>query len=405
LQAKTIVLAAAMTLAPGFLYGQFDFHVAGRDVQVHSFASQGFAYSNQNNFLTMNTTDGSGFTDYGVNISTQLTDKLRVGGQMFGRDAGRIGNWYPTLDWASADYRFKDWFGIRGGKVKTTLGLYNDTQDMSFLHTWAILPQSTYPVDLRSDYIAHTGGDIYGNIPLKKAGSIAYTVYGGKRPFDQEGGMKYTFQEYSGGKITINNLKQNEIEGGDLRWSAPVNGLMMGASFARIHYEFDGNFYVKPYNLKTNADVETQKFNTTAFYAQYAAGKFHFDAEVRKAWAVRTGEISGPIHANMVVTADSRMGYVSGAYRINKLIEVGAYHSRYYTDWAKDISTPSGHMYDNVIAARLDLRRYLDLKLEGHFMDGYGDASASPRAFYPSDNPQGLKPKTNLFVMRLEYHM
>jgi hypothetical protein len=24
-----------------------------------------------------------------------------------------------------ADYKFKNWFGVRGGKVKTTLGLYN----------------------------------------------------------------------------------------------------------------------------------------------------------------------------------------------------------------------------------------------------------------------------------------
>src|SRR5215831_13404034 len=99
-----------MSLAPGFLYGQTDFHVAGKDVQVHSFASQGFAYSNQNNFLTMPTSEGTAaFTDYGMNMSTQLTDKLRVGAQMYGRNIGRLGNWYPTLDWAMVDYRFKDW--------------------------------------------------------------------------------------------------------------------------------------------------------------------------------------------------------------------------------------------------------------------------------------------------------
>jgi len=65
MQANTIVLAA-MSLAPGLLYGQFDFKLAGRGVQIHSFASQGFAYSNQNNYLTLKTSDGSGaFTDSG----------------------------------------------------------------------------------------------------------------------------------------------------------------------------------------------------------------------------------------------------------------------------------------------------------------------------------------------------
>jgi hypothetical protein len=400
------VLAAAISLAPGFLHGQTDFHVAGRDVQVHSFASQGFAYSNQNNFLTMPTSDGTfAFTDYGMNMSTQLTDKLRVGAQMYGRNIGRLGNWYPTLDWAMVDYRFKDWLGIRAGKVKTTMGLSNDTQDMSFLHTWALLPQSAYAADFRSDYIAHTGADIYGNIRLKKAGSLAYTAYAGKRPYDEQGGTKYAFQEYSGGKIDITKMTTNTTEGGDLRWSTPINGLLVGGSYARIHYGFDANFYIKPWNLKTNLSGDTQKYNTHAIYAQYAVGKLRIDTEIRKAWAVRSGQITGPIKMPITVDADSRMGYIAGAYRISKLIEVGAYHSRYYTDWAKDISSPAGHIYDNTVTARFDLRNYLDVKLEGHFIDGYGDAAASPRLFYPSDNPQGLKPKTNLFILRVEYHL
>lgn len=36
-----------------------DFQVFDRDVQMHGFFSQGFGYSDQNNFLTMYTTHGS----------------------------------------------------------------------------------------------------------------------------------------------------------------------------------------------------------------------------------------------------------------------------------------------------------------------------------------------------------
>jgi len=50
--------------------------------------------------------------------------------------------------------------GFRAGKVKTALGLYNDTQDAESLHTWALLPQALYPTDLRTSLIAHTGGDV-----------------------------------------------------------------------------------------------------------------------------------------------------------------------------------------------------------------------------------------------------
>jgi hypothetical protein len=66
---KDNFLAAALSGAPGLLHAQLDFKVADRDVQVHSFASQGFLYSNQNNFLTMPTSNGSfAFTDGGVNV-------------------------------------------------------------------------------------------------------------------------------------------------------------------------------------------------------------------------------------------------------------------------------------------------------------------------------------------------
>ena len=82
-KAKTILLAAALSAAPGLLRAQFDFHLGGRDVYIHSFASQGYAYSNDNNYLTMNTSKGTGaLTDFGFNVSTQLTDKFRVGAQV-----------------------------------------------------------------------------------------------------------------------------------------------------------------------------------------------------------------------------------------------------------------------------------------------------------------------------------
>jgi hypothetical protein len=118
-------------MAPNLLRAQVDFKVADRDVQVHSFASQGFALSTANNYLTMNTSQGSfAMTDGGINISTAITDKFRVGAQAYDRNVGAMGNGRLTLDWALGDYKFASWFGVRAGKVKTVFGLYNDTQDM-----------------------------------------------------------------------------------------------------------------------------------------------------------------------------------------------------------------------------------------------------------------------------------
>ena len=144
-----------------------DFKILDREVALHGFVSQGFVYTNTNNWLTMDSNQGSpGMTEFGFNLSTNVTDKLRVGAQLYDRNLGQLGQYHPSLDWAVADYRFASWFGIRGGKVKTALGLYTDTQDLDFLRVFALLPQSVYPTDLRDATIAHLGGDIYGSISL-----------------------------------------------------------------------------------------------------------------------------------------------------------------------------------------------------------------------------------------------
>src|SRR3569833_2099311 len=218
---RVFVVAAALSTAPGLLHAQFDFKVADREVQIHSFASQGFAYSNENNYLTMKTSQGSfAMTDAGVNISTQLTDRFRVGAQVYVRNFGNLGNWHPTLDWASGDYKFTSWLGIRGGKVKTTLGLYNDTQDMDFLHTSALLPQAVYPTDLRDATISHLGGDLYGTIGLKQLGNLSYTAYAGQRQDTQYGGYMYLLRDRG---IFLNSYGGLQY-GADLKWTTPLKG-------------------------------------------------------------------------------------------------------------------------------------------------------------------------------------
>ena len=63
-----------------------------------------------------------------------------------------------------------------------------------------------------------------------------------------------------------------------------------------------------------------------------------------------------------------------------------------------DMGLPQNHIYDKVVSARIDLNRFWNVKLEGHFMDGYGDGPY-PDGLYPGDNPAGFKPNTNALVV------
>ena len=217
-----------------------DFNLFDRKVQIHGFASQGFVYTNTNNWLTMNSSQGSAaFTDFGFNVSTSVTDKLRVGAQLYDRNLGQLGQYHPSLDWAVADYRFKSWFGVRGGKVKTTLGLFTDTQDLDFLRTFALLPQSVYPTDLRDATIAHLGGDIYGNVSLKRRlGDLSYTAYAGHRSDSIYSGYVYLFPSTGFDYSSYGGLQY----GGDLRWNTPVKGLLIGVS--RMNEDITGTGHI-----------------------------------------------------------------------------------------------------------------------------------------------------------------
>src|SRR5580698_3796153 len=206
-----------------------DFKLFDRDVQVHGFISQGYVYTSGNNWLSLNSNgDGSAaYTDMGLNMSSPITDKLHVGAQVYDRNLGQLGQYHPQLDWAVADYRFTSWFGVRGGKVKTVLGLYNDTQDLDFLHTFALLPQSIYPTDLRDVNMAHSGGDIYGDIRLKdNLGTLSYTAFAGHRSDSIYDGYPLLLQSQE-----VYLKSQGGLQyGADLRWKTPLKGLLIGIS-------------------------------------------------------------------------------------------------------------------------------------------------------------------------------
>lgn len=143
---------------------------------------------------------------------------------------------------------------------------------------------------------------------------------------------------------------------------------------------------------------------TNQFYGEYTAGKLRIDSEYRRFFH------DGIVSPSETIT-DVRGWYVSGAYRIVKRIEFGSYYSRYSVTTDSegplaalipnqtDTSLPANHIYDKVITARLDLNKFWNVKVEGHFMNGYG-TSTYPDGFYPQVNPQGFKPNTNVLVVK-----
>ncbi|MEP6960942.1 MAG: hypothetical protein ABI995_02630 [Acidobacteriota bacterium] len=375
--------------------------IDGHPFEVHAFFSQGFVKSDHNNYLTLQSNKGAfDFTDGGFHVTTRLTNKLRVGAQAYSRHVGNLGKGRVTLDWATVDYRWKDFFGIRAGRVKTVMGLYNDTQDLEFLQTWALMPQALYSLDLRGLTLSHLGGDIYGSFGGHRWGTFSYTAYVGRLAADLTGGLAYGFASYG----IRNNVNRGWVRGGDLKWNTPVPGLLLGASLQYVRSESEG------VNLALAGPLGTRsRAHPVVLSGQYSRGRLRLDYE--RVRSLSTTVVSGahgfgPLPLEL--QSDQRLWYAAVAYRISKHLEAGTYHSRFYPNADKQppylAPNPAArHMYDQAITARVDFKTHWDVKAEGHFIDGFGDPGSS-RGFYLQDNPQGLVPTTRLLVLRLGFN-
>lgn len=363
------------------------------NVQVHGTLAQGGLLSSHNDFLTAPTSHGTlQWTDAALNAAKDFTDRFRAGVQLHSYRLGEFGKFKVEIDWAYGEYRLTEWAGIRAGKVKTRLGLFNDTQDIDALHLWSLLPQGVYPADNRSWMLAHTGGDVFGTVKLPSAlGRVSYQGYIGRRVVDPNGGyLKLATDE----GFLVKHQAAGVLYGGDLRWQTPVRGLTAGASVGLAGVAVGANvpWIPVPFSIQSTSDTNT------ALYAQFERGNFYAAGEYRRRiWNLVAPEIQQPL-----ASLDSRAWYLMGAYRIRPKIQLGAYCSRirYPTLAAPFMPYRFGNANtDWVVASRIDPNPHVYLKFEGHYMDG----SLMAQGFYPSTNPGGPDRLTHLLVARIGF--
>ena len=354
-------------------------------IQIHGALSQGFLFSSQNNFWTTDSSDGSlRWNEALINFGDPLTDKLRVGLQIHSYSLGQFGQQKVSVDWAFGDYKFNDYFGIRAGKVKTPLGLFNDIQDIDVLYPWVILPQSAYPMDMRSFHLAHNGFVAYGEFRLPgKTGSISWQAFAGSRSQDPDEGLVLGLTEEG---VTLGDASGPTM-GADVRWKAPFSGLLVGASYQKTTLNAPGA-------LADGVPAPGQfKYETQDFYAELERGKLKLDAE----WNIEPSR--DRYGAGPFTYTPSRVWYVMGSWQITEKLTAGSYYSRDFGFDAdnRNRSDPANYSKDTALNTRYDFSRHIYAKLEGHYISG------TANYFYEVDNPQGLANISKLLLARVGF--
>lgn len=401
------------------------------DVAVHGFLSQGYLRSSENNYAGAPTEQGTfAFSEAGLNFTSQPLPGLRVAAQVFARDLGSQGNHRVTLDWALGDYSYRDWLGIRVGRIKLPFGLYNTLRDVDLARAEILQPASIYPLSQRDLVAAFNGASVYGRLRLGDGGGLEYEAFGGTQDLDDVYAVRRFVADGSQAALpalaaigmtnttyTVNQVQANmeHLYGLRLLWSTPVAGLRAGVSFesTRSHITSDvtysGSLPPAPVPVSIPTRAETQFENPSMCIAslEYQRGGLKLATEYYREQVDRqtaaTGMPGPPVSSGERLHGEA--WYVQGSYRLNTRFQGQAYYSVYWPDrndkdgarYARQKQEYRAWTKDLAFSGRADVNAHWLLKLEYHVIDGAAGLSTA-------ENPGGLTRKWNLFVANTTLH-
>ena len=418
------MLAVVLSPLPGVAQGLLD------EIQIHGLVSQGYIRSTGNNYLAASKDGSFEFNEAIVNFSTQVSENLRVGLQLLSRDLGKEGNNSVTLDWAYGDYRWRKNLGLRFGKLKSQIGLYNKERDVDLLRTSIILPQSVYEETAREFAQSYNGFCLYGNSLLPTVGRLNYELYAGTLPVSNPNSdfwqnnlgllkdlLHLIFPLDTDFSIAIQSVTVKYATGGMLTWDTPLPGLSLSGNLIKGELDLSARIEaLVPLEEALATDLPRTAANVNGVIRQ----PLDLTVEISRLstlsaeYSWRDLQLAGEfLRAKYDIEAfglPARMewqGYYAMAnYRLNDLLELGSYYSRFYPyeddkdgERLASQGEPGFRAWkeDIALSTRFDVGENWLVKLEAHRMDGVAQVMVH-------DNPDGLTRNWHLFLAKISCH-
>lgn len=348
-------------------------------VQIHGFVSEGGFISTDNDYIGESSRGSLELFEVGLNVSTEVADKLRAGVQLFARDEGVFHDASPRIDWAYLDYAWRPWLGLRAGVIRMPYGLYNEYADIDAARVPILLPQSVYPFRNRDVLISHRGFSLYGTRELGDAGEIDYQALLGTLIIPRSA-------------LTIDGAELDRVDtkyvtGAQLFWRPPFEGLRIGATFIRASIDF--HLTLDPATTSQlvmlglvppdydGTIVVSQRPDTLAVgSAEYIRGDLTLAAEYARSWTRQRSSLPSLLPTT---TTDSERLYSMATYQVTPKLAAGAYYAV-----TRDADDRGGHsakymepfqawQRDLAATLRFDVNDHWLWKVEAHFIDGTAD--------------------------------
>jgi hypothetical protein len=346
----------------------------GPPVDFHGFASQGFLASTSYNYLGDTTRGSFKFTEAGLNATVDPLPRTRISAQAFTFDVGQAGDYDVVLDYAQVQYTFAEWLGVRAGRIRRPEGIFNEVQDLDMAYPWVVVPQGVCNSRWRDMYLSVDGGELFGTIPMKTAGSLSYELYYGFQRPQLDGGFAIQ-KENLPPDLKVAWINSPLLGGGQLWWNAPWNGLRAGVA---LNVDQDLTF-VNVEGRRSDGSPFTQRYSLEYFWKSWTFQAEYFTSRVLY-------QNTGGGAPDSVKLIDPDGWFASATYRFNKWFETGAYYTEYYPDkhdrnGAALAVHSDGYQKDAALALEFDAASWWTFKIEGHHINGTG------QLFDNTDNP------------------
>ncbi len=378
-------------------------HAACEDVDrpslVNGFLSQGYIRSSRNNFLLETSRDGSTqLSEAAVAINRRISDRFRIGMQFLARDLGSEGNSEAGLDWGYGEYRVSNLLGVRLGKVKLPMGLYNEERDSDFLRPTAFLPQSIYDEMSRDFLSAALGAGIFGNLLLgSRGGLLNYSLFAGEINVDEEINLVRLQLPYISTKVqadlsamagtTVPPVTELRFESDPavaarLSYHPPLGGLRLAVSYLDVGGFFKAYTGATPYQDVLDSlgasfvpgTVDVGYEGMKIFSLEYLAERLELRAEYM------TFNLTSTIFGSLQDDLNPEGWYAMATFQVpgTEKLWVTAAWDVYYRDGDDRAGTryPGPAYYtwrkDTGLGFRYDVDENFALKAEVHRVDGLG---------------------------------
>jgi hypothetical protein len=292
--------------------------------------------SSDNNYFGHSPDISFDFTEIGLNASFQLSPKILLSAQVLSRRAGEMYNGDPSLDYALVDLTLLSAAdrraGIRVGRIKNPLGLYNETRDVPFTRPGIFLPQVVYYDKVRNLILSSDGLMFYGEL-FNPWGNLSLTLGGGRPVIDDNVEWFFLGADFDGSMESDGNSFV-----GSLWYETQDGSFKAGLSAATAPLRFNPGVYsiLGRGNIDFTYWIGSLQYNTENFTISSEYGRLPLE------W-----NDFGPYWPFTKQTTEGY--YLQGAYRLRPELELMMRYEEGFADRSDRSGTRSSALTGGII--------------------------------------------------------